>query len=109
MPRNRFKPGAEHPNWRGDAASYYAIHYRLRTTLGSARDHRCVDCAQPARHWSFSGCESEIPRRRNEAGRVISPPYCPHPEHFSPRCIPCHWRHDGAADRLNKKPAKKPA
>ncbi|NVN52269.1 hypothetical protein [Mycolicibacterium hippocampi] len=104
MPRPRFKPGDQHPNWRGDDASYFAIHYRLRSARGSARDQPCVDCGQPARHWSYSGdCPSEKPRRRNAAGRVISPPYCTHPNHYEPRCISCHHRHDGAVERLNRK------
>lgn len=104
MPRPRFKSGPEHPNWRGDDASYFAVHYRVRNQRGSARDHPCVDCGGQARHWSYSGgCERETPRRRDDAGRVISPPYCPHVECFAPRCISCHWRHDGGAERLNRR------
>ncbi|BBX69012.1 hypothetical protein MPSYJ_24730 [Mycolicibacterium psychrotolerans] len=106
MPRPRFKPGQQHPNWRGDDASYNAIHYRLRSARGSARDHPCVDCEQPAKHWSFSGCEAEKPRRRDAAGRVVSPPYCCHPEHYEPRCVSCHLRKDGAVERLRKPVAR---
>lgn len=103
MPRPGFKPGPKNPKWRGDDAGCRAIHDRLITRRGKARDHTCIDCGQPARHWSYQGgCTSEKPRRLDAEGRVISSPYCVHPEHYVPRCISDHARHDGIIENVRK-------
>lgn len=80
----RNQAGTANHMWKGSAAGYQAAHLRL----GRAADHRCVDCDNPARHWSYQhDCPEEIRGRHRS-------PYCLHPEHYAPRCVPCHRAYD---------------
>jgi hypothetical protein len=71
--------------WKGDDITISGSHMRTRALKGPARTYLCIECGErPAQHWSYEhGCSSE--RVDPERG-----PYCPHPEHYSPRCVSCH-------------------
>ncbi len=76
------------PRWTGDAATYAAIHLRLRKTRGRAADQSCVTCGKEARHWSYDHADpAEI-----RDGRGI--PYSLNLSHYQPMCQPCHRRFD---------------
>lgn len=80
---------------RGDEPSYTAVHLRLKADYGKAAEHLCVDCGGPAAHWSYAhDCSDE---RSDAKG-----PYCPHPEHYSPRCASDHNRYDGRVANLRR-------
>lgn len=85
--------GEENPAWRGDDAEYSAIHYRIRSQRGPARDHSCVDCGGQASSWSYDG-GSPLERISDQAGskgQLFSPDLMA----YSPRCEPCHSNLDG--------------
>lgn len=93
--------GEAHPRWKGNAIGYRSAHTRIQAAKGKASDHPCADCSGPAAEWSYVGaCADEkisnAPGQRNDGCR-----YCPHPEHYAPRCKPCHKVYDAAlrADR----------
>lgn len=70
--------------YKGDNPAYVSAHLRVRRSRGPASDHICVDCGKQAREWSYVyGCAQEM---RDDRGC----PYCPHPEHYAPRCSSCH-------------------
>lgn len=76
--------------------TYISMHHWLLYNLGSASLQQCVDCGKQAKHWSYlEGCPDE--QRDEKRGT-----YCPHPEHYSPRCVKCHHAHDKPA--LKRKP-----
>ena len=81
--------GAESPHWKGADATYNSVHYRIRSHYGSARDYACVDCDGPAAQWSYDGLDPEQ-RYDTETGCA----YTHKPEHYAPRCIPCHVAYD---------------
>lgn len=85
----RNQDGAANHMWKGSDAGYQAAHLRLAQLNGKARDHQCADCEKQAADWSYEGgCPDE---QRSPVG---SPPYCIHPDHYRPRCRPCHRAHD---------------
>ena len=84
-------PGPLNPNWSGNEPSYFAAHLRIRSTRGPAREHSCVDCRGPARHWSYDH------RDRNELVDPKCGRYSGDPAFYEPRCVPCHSRFDRAA------------
>ncbi len=69
-------------------AGYGAAHDRVRTLHGPASDHPCIDCGQPAQHWSYDHTD---PDTRYLTGRSANPiPYSLDPTRYQPRCVPCH-------------------
>lgn len=76
-------PGPDNPNWRGDGVTYSGLHQRVRRVRGAARGYQCVGCDQQARQWAYG---HHCPDERNDGGLY----YCTHPEHYEPRCVPCH-------------------
>lgn len=76
-----------HPSWTGDHASYDAIHQRLRALRGRASGHECVDCAGPARQWSYDHTDPN--ERLSDLG-----PYSVDLAHYHPRCVSCHKSFD---------------
>lgn len=87
VPHYRGEPSWSNPNWRGNKAGYNAVHTRIRTLNGPASSHECADCGMPAQHWSYNHC-------CDEEAHSTEGPYCHHPEHYEPRCVPCHKLHD---------------
>lgn len=78
----KYVSGPDSPSW-SESPSYNAIHLRTRKARGKASDHSCVDCGDKARHWSYSGPEY-----------TTLMPYSDNPDHYQPRCVPCHSTHD---------------
>lgn len=89
--------GAENRAWTGDAATYNAVHYRLRNLRGSAAELECVDCGEQARHWSYDHLDPA--EQQSEYG-----PYSVDLEHYQPRCVPCHRRTDSEAKARTIRP-----
>lgn len=77
--------------WRVAAPGYGAAHDRVRSLRGSATEHRCVDCDAPAAHWSYNHDDPDELTGIVSGYRVT---YSAHPDHYSPRCVPCHKRFD---------------
>src|SRR5262249_36258426 len=51
--RGRGTPNNRH-GWKGDAVSYGAVHYRLRTYRGKASAYLCAcGCGEQAQDWAF--------------------------------------------------------
>ena len=76
------------PNWAGDEIGYGGQHKRVRRANGSAASYNCVDCGEPAGQWSYAhGCPDER-TEINQRNRLV--PFCPHVEHYAPRCHSCH-------------------
>lgn len=77
---------------RLDDAGYTAAHQRVRQDRGPIRDQACVACGSPARHWSYDHTD---PDPRLAYGLSANPvAYSLDPQHYSPRCVPCHKRFD---------------
>lgn len=69
-----------------DRVGYYALHARIRSSRGPAKNHACVDCGKTARHWSYDlGDEPII-----EDGLMFSLDV----NRYEPRCVRCHSAHD---------------
>jgi len=77
--------------------TYAAAHERVKSLHGSPSTHDCVSCGQTAAHWSYN---HDDPNELYAEGLSANPlAYSAHPEHYSPRCVPCHKRFD--LDRIN--------
>lgn len=85
----RDQSGSANHMWRGDTISYDAAHERVKAGRGSAREHSCVDCGQPASDWSYNG-DAEDEQIDQETGCA----YSPTPAAYDARCRPCHQRFD---------------
>lgn len=87
--RKHGSPGVRiRAHWTGDAATYAAVHQRLRRERGRARDHRCGDCDRPAAQWSYSRTGGPG-HRESETG-----PYSVDLDDYTARCVPCHKKFD---------------
>lgn len=69
--------------WGGDAVVYRSAHNRVERERGKATEHACIDCGEQAAHWSFDEITG----------------FSPDPSRYSPRCVPCHHRHDQIVER----------
>lgn len=86
--RDRAIPrGEDHPKWKGDAASYNAVHLRLKKGRGPASAHECVDCGGRGSQWSYNRLDPE--QRDSEFG-----PYSTDLDFYEARCVPCHKAFD---------------
>lgn len=63
------------------------MHTRLAAMFGKATGYRCVDCGGGAEQWSYDHLDPD--ELASESG-----PYSTSPDHYKPRCIPCHKRFD---------------
>lgn len=77
---------------RKDRPGYAAAHIRLRITQGPAQQHTCVDCEQQACDWSYDGADPDELIQEN--GHAAGLRYSLDPEHYAPRCRPCHKAFD---------------
>ena len=78
---------------RRDDAGYDAAHGRVLRDRGPAKAFMCVDCGEPAAHWSYDhGDPNElvVPPLANRGGYK----YSLNSEMYSPRCVPCHKAFD---------------
>ena len=83
-------PGEANPNWRGDGVQYSAVHRRLRSERGRAREHACCSCGKQAQAWAYqhnSETEQICPK--------VSLPYTTDLSCYEPMCLPCHAQLDG--------------
>lgn len=81
----------------GVITSYHAAHSSVTYRKGRASEQICADCGERAHHWSYvHDCPNE---RRDESGAGAGTAWCPHMEHYQPRCRACHRRYDDAATR----------
>lgn len=86
---------------RGDAG-YVAAHDRVRRDRGDVKRLPCVDCGGQARHWSYNHDDPD--ELVSNEKRTLGIAYSLKPEHYSPRCVPCHKRFD--LGRLAATPTK---
>ena len=77
--------------WKGDDVAYFGAHHRLIKALGSAREHPCADCGEPAREWSYDNLDPDE-RTQEVRGSLIR--YSLKQAHYSPRCARCHRSFD---------------
>ena len=82
--------------WSGDSVGYSGAHDRVRSARGRVQQYACVDCGDQAKHWSYDHAD---PDERHEmvSGSLVA--YSVKPEHYHPRCVPCHKRFD--LDRID--------
>ncbi|AGM12155.1 hypothetical protein M050_gp57 [Streptomyces phage Sujidade] len=78
----------QHPN-KIETPTYRAVHSRLEREQGRAAERDCVDCEEQAVHWSYDGLDP------NELKSSLGYSYSTKPDHYQPRCKPCHVRFDG--------------
>jgi len=79
--------------------SYQAAHRRVVAHFGSAGQHLCVDCGNPATDWSYNhGDPDELLTRHDR-------PYSLKLDYYSPRCRSCHTTFD---HRVQRTPAPEP-
>ncbi len=74
---------------------YNAVHDRLTKDLGPAANRLCVDCGEPAAHWSYDHSDPEEltdPR--------LGWAYSLDHSHYLARCNSCHRRLDARHARL---------
>lgn len=77
---------------RRDDIEYCTAHDRVEQDRGLARQQTCVDCGRSAEHWSYN---HDDPDQRLTT-KVWRWPvaYSVKPEHYSPRCVKCHYHFD---------------
>lgn len=83
--------GEANPAWKGDEASYEAIHMRVRAERGSAREHECVDCGGPAAEWSYDHTDPNEKTARRGNSLVA---YSTDLSRYVPRCVRDHRAYD---------------
>ncbi|VEW13521.1 Uncharacterised protein [Brevibacterium casei] len=84
----RWARGEENHNWTGSDATYDAVHQRLRTRLGPARNRKCVDCGASAAQWSYNRSGGDL-EKESKFG-----PYSTNLDDYVARCVPCHKKFD---------------
>lgn len=77
---------------RRDDSDYGTAHDRIRRDRGHARNQACTDCSNAAQHWSYDHTDPD--ERISQASRTHGIAYSLNPQHYSPRCVPCHKRFD---------------
>lgn len=75
--------------FKGDDITYSGMHMRLKRWRGDAAVFRCIDCDEPAMHWSYDNAD---PDERIDALSGLA--YSTDTEHYEPRCVSCHARFD---------------
>lgn len=92
--------GCFHTEWNAGnhkaVVSYCTAHQRVSRQRGVAKSHPCVDCAGPARDWSYDGLDPD------ELFEVIGNSrlaYSLDINRYVPRCRDCHSAHDALARR----------
>lgn len=71
--------------------TYGAAHHWVRQARGSASEHQCVDCGDPAREWAYDHTD---PDEMSEKQGRLTLSYSAKPQHYQPMCKPCHRRFD---------------
>lgn len=82
------RTGEDHQGWTGDAATYGAVHQRVKAAHGSAKSHPCALCGTTvAAHWAYDHLDPD--EKSSEQGS-----YSTNLIHYVPMCVPCHKQHD---------------
>lgn len=76
---------------KGQYPTWAAIHKRLERQRGRASQRACVDCAGPAKEWSYNG--SDPGQLVGMFGRS-SLAYSLDLTNYDPRCVRCHRVYD---------------
>ena len=76
----------------GQTVGYKGAHSRVRAVKGSAAEHLCIDCGNPAKHWSYDHTDPD--EHTSDSG-----PFSLHPDRYQPRCHKCHRNFDLACKR----------
>lgn len=84
---------------RGDDAGYGAAHGRVYQDRGKATGHECVDCGEQAKQWSYNHND---PNEKTD--ETLDLKYSLKPDHYSPRCVPCHKIFDLGIIRADRAP-----
>lgn len=84
-------------NHLADDVDYTAAHGRVTRLHGPAKRHACVTCGSSALHWSYDHTDPD--ERLSTSPRTLGIAFSLKPEHYQPRCVPCHKRYD--LDRIN--------
>lgn len=92
--------GTRHHNWAGTDAGYGAAHDRVKRLHGPAREQACTTCGGAAAHWSYDHTDPDERHEIVRGGYLVA--YSTNPDHYSPRCVPCHKRYD--LDRIDSTP-----
>lgn len=96
--RDRDYPrGSAHHSWTGDQVTYDDMHRRVVRAMGSASEHPCTDCGNPAKHWSYDHKDPD--ERLGDKGA-----FSLDINHYLPRCVSCHKRFDLALKPIRRKP-----
>ena len=82
---------------RKETVGYGAAHGRVRSDRGDVAAMACRDCGSPARHWSYDHDDPD--EMVSDDPRTAGIAYSLNPDHYSPRCVPCHKRFD--LDRID--------
>lgn len=88
--------GHEHHSFKGEDIRYGAAHERVRVERGPAKAHDCIDCGKRAAHWSYNHSDPNELRDLE-----LNLPFSADPEHYSPRCVPCHKAFDLGRERIS--------
>jgi hypothetical protein len=87
----------------GGIPGYDAAHKRVYRERGLATAHRCVDCSEQAREWSYSGTDPDElttrPDLRNEHAELR---YSLDAKFYEPRCVRCHRFKDDSVAALRR-------
>ncbi|GAA1148512.1 hypothetical protein GCM10009651_36460 [Microbacterium natoriense] len=84
-------------NHLSEDIDYSAAHGRVHRAKGQAQRHRCVDCGDQAKHWSYD--HSDPNEYVSRSPRTIGIAFSLDANHYEPRCVPCHKTFD--LGRLN--------
>ena len=76
--------------WTGDAATYVAVHIRLKSERGRASAHICP-CGEPAREWAYDHADPDV--RHDPKGKPYSLDIF---GHYNALCASCHKRLDAS-------------
>ena len=96
--------GTAHPTYKGAQTKgergYNNMHRKLSRRRGRAAEHLCAEgCGDTAMHWSYDGyCPEEQYGNATNDGK----PWCPHLQHYQPRCGHCHKGWDKDQDYVVK-------
>lgn len=95
----RFRPGdprttrtgADNPSWKGDAITYNSAHHRNRKQRGSASDHPCAWCGEPAKEWAYRHDATN-----QQTDTIVPYTYSTDPSDYMPLCHKDHMLYDTA-------------
>lgn len=85
----------DHTGPREAPKTYTAIHHTLKRYHGKATNYQCADCPKSAQEWSYVG-NSPFEQVGIDSSQRSYLAWSPYMRDYTPRCIPCHRKHDEA-------------